>query len=158
MTPSPISTPSSPPRAPVPTSRLHLHPNPGDYIDATWWPRTSNLATELPGLITALQLRTGPISHVVYDPTAWLPSGRHLLMDDRDVRLDPYPFELFDTMYAYGTSSMIVLQVVHPSTETGPAPTATGGPTRIPSPHTANQNNEPRPITNHAAMGGSADR
>ncbi|MGW0007327.1 DUF5994 family protein [Nocardia grenadensis] len=158
MTPSPISTPSSPLRAPAPPSRLHLHSNLGDYIDATWWPRTSNLATELPDLITALQLRTGPISHVVYDPTAWDPSGRHLLMGDRAIRLDPYPFELFDTMYAYGTSSVIVLQVVHPSTETDPAPTATGAPRLLPAPRAAPQNHQPRPITNHAAMGASADR
>ncbi|NKY33885.1 hypothetical protein HGA13_12455 [Nocardia speluncae] len=139
---------------------MHLHSNPGDYIDATWWPRTSNLATELPDLITALQLRTGPISHVVYDPTAWDPTGRHLLMVDRAIQLDPYPFELFDTMYVYGTSSVIVLQVIHPSTETDPAPTATGAPipTRIPAPQTANQNHQPRPVTEHAAMGAAADR
>ncbi|WP_432278148.1 DUF5994 family protein [Nocardia carnea] len=97
MTPSPISTPSTPPRAPAPNPRLHLHSNPGDYIDATWRPRTSKLATELPDLITALQLRTGPISHVVYDPTARDATGRHLLMVDRAIQLDPYPFELFDT-------------------------------------------------------------
>lgn len=157
MTPLPISTPSTPPRA-APNPRLHLHSNPGDYIDATWRPRTSNLATELPDLITALQLRTGPISRVVYDPTAWDATGRHLLMVDRAIQLDPYPFELFDTMYVYGTSGVIVLQVVHPSTEADPAPTATGAPTRIPAPQTANQNHQPRPVTNHAAMGAAADR
>lgn len=158
MAPSPMSTPSSPPRAPVPTPRLHLHSNRGDYIDATWWPRTSTLATELPVLITALQLRTGPISHVVYDPTAWDPTGPHLLVGDRAIRLDPYPFELFDTMYVYGTSSVIVLQVIHPSAETEPGPTATGAPSRPPAPRAANQNHQPRPITNHAAMGTAADR
>ncbi|MGO4648079.1 DUF5994 family protein [Nocardia sp. 2YAB30] len=155
MTLSPVSTPSAPPRAPAPTPRLHLHPDPSDYIDATWWPRTSNLATELPALLTALQLRTGPISRVVYDPTAWSSTGWRLLMDERAIRLDPYPFELFDTMYAYGTNgSVIVLQVIHRSTDSAPA--ATDEPTRPAAPTTASPNHEPRPITNHAAMGASA--
>jgi hypothetical protein len=136
---------------------LHLHPDPRDYIDATWWPRSSNLLTELPDLITALQLGTGPISRVVYNPTAWSPVGRRLLMDDRAIRLDPYPFELSDTMYAYGTNgTVIVLQVLHPSTD--PAPTMTSEPTRYTAPNATGSNHEPRPITNHAAMGTSADQ
>ena len=109
-------------------------------------------------MITALQVRTGPISHVVYDPTAWGPTGRQLLVGDRAIRLDPYPFELFDTMYAYGTSSVIVLQVIHTSTETDLAPTVPGSLNRLPAARTTYQNHEPRPITNHAAMGASADQ
>ncbi|MEU7769041.1 DUF5994 family protein [Nocardia sp. NPDC049190] len=41
---------------------------PSGYIDATWWPRSSNLAIELPDLITAPRPRTGPIWRIVYDP------------------------------------------------------------------------------------------
>lgn len=157
MTPSPLSTPSAPPCAPGPTPRLHLHQDPRDYIDATWWPRSSDLAIELPDLLTALQLRTGPISRVVYDPTAWSPADRRLFMGDRAIRLDPYPFELLDTMYVYGTNgTVIVLQVLHPSTD--PAPTVTGEPTRSTAPNATGGNHEPRPITNHAAMGTSADQ
>ncbi|WP_157108748.1 DUF5994 family protein [Aldersonia kunmingensis] len=153
MTSSPLSTRSAQTGASTPTPRLHLHPNPGEYIDATWWPGTRNLATELPDLVTALQLRTGPISRVVYDPTAWVDTGRHLLMGDRAIRLDPYTFELFDTMYAYGTGSVVVLQVIHSSVDSAPA--ATGEPTRATAPRTTGPNDEPRPLANHAAMGAS---
>jgi len=120
MTPSPLPTPSVPSHTPAPTPRLHLHEDPTDYIDATWWPRTSSLATELPDLITALQLRTGPISRVVYDPTTWLPAGGRLFMDERSVRLDPYLFERSDTVYVYGANgNVMVLQAVHPTAEPG---------------------------------------
>ncbi|WP_067665566.1 DUF5994 family protein [Nocardia miyunensis] len=154
MTPSPLPPP---PRVLDSTSRLHLHPDPKDYIDATWWPRSSDLVAELPDLLTAFELRTGPISRVVYDPTVWSPVGSHLLMDDRAIPLDPYPFELFNTIYVYGTNgTVIVLQVVHPSTD--PAPRATGEPSRSTSPNTMCGNHEPRTITNHAAMGTCADQ
>ncbi|WP_241384608.1 DUF5994 family protein [Rhodococcus sp. CH91] len=97
---------------------MHLHTDPTDCIDATWWPRTRSLATELPDLITALQLRTGSISRVVYDPNTWLPASGRLSMDERSVRLDPYLFERSDTVYVYGTNgNVMVLQVVHPTPE-----------------------------------------
>ena len=115
MTPAARSTPSLPPRTPTPTPRVHLRTDPKDYIDATWWPRTNNLATELPDLITALQLRTGPISRVVYDPSAWSPTDSPLIVGERRVRLDPYPFEWSDTVYVYGVNgSVMVLQAVRP--------------------------------------------
>ncbi|BDU06644.1 hypothetical protein IU485_01495 [Nocardia cyriacigeorgica] len=153
MTPSPLP----PPRTLASTPRLHLHQDPKDYIDATWQPRSSDLVTELPALLTALQLRTGPISRVVYDPTVWSPASSHLLMDERAIRLDPYPFELFDTMYVYGTNgAVMVLQIVRPSTD--PAPTVTGEPTRSTASNAPGRNHEPRPITNHAAMGTSTDQ
>lgn len=106
MTPSPLPTPLVSPHPHAPTPRLHLHADPKDYIDATWWPRTSSIATDLPDLITALQLRTGLISRVVYDPSTWLPVGRRLLRDERSVRLDPYLFERSDTVMYTGPTAM----------------------------------------------------
>ncbi|AXK90071.1 hypothetical protein DXT66_30240 (plasmid) [Nocardia farcinica] len=91
---------------------------------------------------------------MVYDPTVWSPTDSHLLMDERAIRLDPYPFELFDTMYVYGTNgTVMVLQIVRPSTD--PAPTVTGEPTRSTASNAPGRNHEPRPITTHAAMGAS---
>ncbi|MEV3964038.1 DUF5994 family protein [Nocardia sp. NPDC050193] len=60
------------------------------YIDAVWWPRSSNLATELRDLIPALRGLTGPIERIVYDPRAWSPTDRHRITDGT-IRLDPYP-------------------------------------------------------------------
>ncbi|RMI28169.1 hypothetical protein EBN03_31200 [Nocardia stercoris] len=94
---------------------------------------------------------------MVYDPTVWSPAGSHLLMNEREIRLDPYPFELFNTIYVYGTNgTVIVLQVVHPSTD--PMPPAPGEPSRSTAPNMASGSHEPRPITNHAAMGTCADQ
>ncbi|MFI7195486.1 hypothetical protein ACIBQ0_37660 [Nocardia nova] len=81
----------------------------------------------------------------------------HLLMDDRAIQLDPYPFELFNTIYVYGTNgTVIVLQVVHPSA--APAPRVTGEPSRSTAPNMTGGNHELRPITNHDAMGACADQ
>ena len=125
MTPQPTQAPL-----------LQLYPDPSGYIDATWWPRSSDLAAELPELITALQLRAGPVWRVVYDPNLWSPAERHLMLDDREIRLDPYPFEVFGTVYVCGMGgAVIVVQAI---------PCENDPPDLDPA-H--------RPITNHASMG-----
>ncbi|WP_219823632.1 DUF5994 family protein [Nocardia nova] len=160
MTLSPLHTPSAPPRAPTGTPRFLLGGDPGGYIEATWWPLSGSLVTELPELITALQLRTGPIWRVVYDPTAWSPAEGRLRIDDRVIRLDPYPFELFGTLYAYGTNgTVIVLRVIPSRTGTDSALRATGEPARSVAPSATDKDHAPgRPITNNAAMGASTVR
>ncbi|MBF6181534.1 DUF5994 family protein [Nocardia otitidiscaviarum] len=83
------------------------------YIDAVWWPRSSDIATELPHLLTALQARTGSVWRAVFDPRAWAPAGRKLPMGGRTIRLDPYLFELFGTIYLCGVDgTVIVVQTV----------------------------------------------
>ncbi|MEV6138133.1 DUF5994 family protein [Nocardia sp. NPDC051990] len=116
MTP-PSTTVSSAPlrRTTIDTPQLRLRPDSetSGYIDAVWWPRSSNLATELLDLIPALEPRAGPICRIVYDPRAWSPTDRRLIIDKRTIRLDPYPFELFGTMYMCGTDgTVIVLQAI----------------------------------------------
>lgn len=114
-------TPQSPlPSAPLGRirprpSRLHLRPDPSGYIDAAWWPRSSNLAAELLDLIPVLQPRTGPIRRIVYDPRAWSPAERSFIVGDRAVRLDPYPFELFGTMYLCGVDDTVLVVQAIPS-------------------------------------------
>ncbi|PPJ24691.1 hypothetical protein C5E45_25220 [Nocardia nova] len=89
------------------------------HVDGVWWPRTQDLAAELPGLLTALRPHLGPVRRVVYDPTGWWsPSTRHLQLGSHRIRLDPYRFELFNTMYvcsAHGT--LVLLQVVLATTD-----------------------------------------
>ncbi|MFE3001992.1 DUF5994 family protein [Nocardia sp. NPDC059246] len=137
MTPQSMNVPSALlGRTPTGTPRLRLRPDSevSGYIDATWWPRSSNLAVELPDLITALRPRAGPIERIVYDPHAWSPTGRHHLVADRTIRLDPYPFELFGTMYMCGTDgTVIVLQAIPSDTDPALAHSvlaAAGRPTR----------------------------
>ncbi|WP_416567322.1 DUF5994 family protein [Nocardia testacea] len=101
------------------TPRLRLRPDSAasGYIDVAWWPRSSDLATELRALIPALRALTGPVQRIVYDPRAWSPTARHLVTDGT-IRLEPYPFELFGTMYLCGTNgTVIVLQAIPSGTD-----------------------------------------
>ncbi|WP_373864665.1 DUF5994 family protein [Nocardia vaccinii] len=54
----------------APRLRLCLDSEASGYIDATWWPRSSNLAIESPDLTTAVRSRAGPIWRIVYVPCA----------------------------------------------------------------------------------------
>ncbi|WP_330231571.1 DUF5994 family protein [Nocardia sp. NBC_00508] len=98
----------------------------GGYIDGAWWPRSGELTTELPDLLAVLSVRLGPIWRVVYDPAGWTDTPRQTTLDDgHTVRLDPYPFELWNTMYVCGRESeLIVLQVIPSSTDDHTAHTA----------------------------------
>ncbi|RMI28171.1 DUF5994 family protein [Nocardia stercoris] len=89
------------------------------YVDGIWWPRTQHLAAELPGLITVLRPRLGPVWRVVYDPTGWSASARRLQLGSRRIRLDPYPFVLFNTMYVCSAHGIVVVLQVIPSTTDG---------------------------------------
>ncbi len=50
----------------APRLRLCLDSEASGYIDATWWPRSSDLAIEFPDLTTAVRSRAGPIWRIVY--------------------------------------------------------------------------------------------
>lgn len=80
----------------------------------TWWPRSRDLACELPALLTALEDRLGRVERVVYDPAGWTPSmPLQINIDDVTVALDAYRYESFDKIYAYGIGgASIVLQVI----------------------------------------------
>ena len=80
----------------------------------TWWPRSRDLAGELPALLTALENRLGRVERVVYDPAGWAPSAPPwIITDGGSVALDAYRYESFDKLYAYGVGGVsIVLQVV----------------------------------------------
>lgn len=120
MTPRSTSVHPAPPRRlPIDTSRVRLRPRAEGtgYLDGVWWARTRDLAAELPGLFTVLRPGLGPVRRVVYDPTGWAPSARHLQLGSHRIRLDPYRFELFNTMYVFGVHGIVVLQVIPSMTE-----------------------------------------
>ena len=56
-------------------------------IDATWWPRSRNLAEELPPLIVALHEHGDRITRVSYNPEVWEPAPNRIAADGRVVRL-----------------------------------------------------------------------
>jgi len=100
--------------------RLRLKPEDrrSDYIDGAWWPRSTDLATELPELLAALTTRLGPVDRIVYDPDSWTPPPREVTVAEHAISLEPYRFQLRNTMYVVGTDSAVtVLRVIPPSTD-----------------------------------------
>ena len=40
-------------------------------VDGAWWPKSTDLRTELPDLVAILGLSIGAVRRVVYDPAIW---------------------------------------------------------------------------------------
>ncbi|HWS31139.1 MAG TPA: DUF5994 family protein [Actinoplanes sp.] len=51
--------------------RLADPPSRATVLDGAWWPRSSDLATELPALVEALSTLRGEITHVLLNPAEW---------------------------------------------------------------------------------------
>jgi hypothetical protein len=67
---SPAVTATEQPRYPL---RLRLRPKAltTGYVDGAWWPRSRDLAAELPALLAVPAVRLGEIPRVSYDLTEW---------------------------------------------------------------------------------------
>lgn len=89
------------PRLRLKPERQEANPRPGGHVDGGWWPRTADLSAELPGLLTVLSARLGPIERVVYDVSGWVPQPRRLPFHGRSIRLDGYPFHRTGTLYSH---------------------------------------------------------
>jgi hypothetical protein len=44
------------------------------FVQGAWWPRSTELGSELPALLAALSLRVGPIDSVLYHENDWSPA------------------------------------------------------------------------------------
>jgi hypothetical protein len=78
-----------------PGIRLRLKPaSPGvtGYVDGDWWPRSRDLATELPPVLAALFARSGPIERVSYQLADWDPSLRALKINGHATHLGGFRF------------------------------------------------------------------
>lgn len=106
--------------SPLRTPRLRLKakaPETG-YVDGAWWPRSDDLATELPDLLAVLSVRLGPIDRVLYNMNEWGSGAARLAMGDRAVRLDGYRHQPVNTIEVLGLDrSRIALLVVPPRTD-----------------------------------------
>ena len=77
---------------PVTEPRLRLKPAAPvtGHVDGAWWPRTRDLATELPALLTALATRLGRIDRITYHLGDWPDPPRRITVDDSVVRLEGF--------------------------------------------------------------------
>lgn len=96
--------------------RLRLKPQAPTtgYVDGGWWPRSRDLATELPALLAVLAIRLGPIERVGYNLTAWGPTVRKIYVGGSVVRLAGYHSQHPDTVDVLGARRGLTLLVVPP--------------------------------------------
>jgi hypothetical protein len=77
------------PRYPL---RLRLRPKvlTTGYVDGAWWPRSRDLAAELPALLEVLAVRLGEIPRVSYNLTEWDTAPRQIAPGGVRVRLNGF--------------------------------------------------------------------
>jgi len=85
----PAVTANEQPRYPL---RLRLRPKAltTGYVDGAWWPRSRDLAAELPALLAVLTVRLGEIPRVSYNLTEWESAPRQIAADGVRVRLNGF--------------------------------------------------------------------
>jgi hypothetical protein len=71
--------------------KLDPHSSHTTVLDGAWWPRTRDLAAELPALVHALAGKRGTISHAMLNVEDWdLPHPRRIPAAEGQVRLGWY--------------------------------------------------------------------
>lgn len=85
-------------------------------LDGAWWPRSRDVAAELPGLITALTERLGPITRIGLDSTAWNELPTRITVNDRVVHIDSFSTGDDTALVTRGDQDLFTLLVVPPKT------------------------------------------
>jgi hypothetical protein len=83
-------------------------------LDGAWWPRSRDIAAELPTLIAALAEYLGPVTRVGLDAGAWEELPTRLVIDDRVVHIDSFPVGDDTVLIARGEQDLFSLLVVPP--------------------------------------------
>ncbi|GAC1639736.1 MAG: DUF5994 family protein [Mycobacterium sp.] len=106
--------------SPEHTPRLRLKPKASQcgYVDGAWWPRSDNLATELPDLLAVLSVRLGPVERVIFNSNEWAKPPAKFATGGRRVRLDAYRLQPTSTVEVLGLDrNKMVLLVVPTNTQ-----------------------------------------
>ncbi|KOG36569.1 MULTISPECIES: DUF5994 family protein [Streptomyces] len=85
-------------------------------LDGAWWPRSRDVATELPALVRALTAHLGPVTRVGLDTDAWEEVPTRVVVDDRVVHLDSFPVGDDTVLITRGDTDHFALLVVPPDT------------------------------------------
>jgi hypothetical protein len=103
-------------------SRVYLKPaepttgDPG-HVDGAWWPRSRDLAAELPALFAALATRLGVIERIAYKLDEWRPAARRLDTGGMRVKLGGFHYQRANTVDVTGSRGpRFTLLVVPPQT------------------------------------------
>ncbi|MEU1320650.1 DUF5994 family protein [Streptomyces tibetensis] len=94
--------------------RLETTHNRRGVLDGAWWPRSRDIAAELPALIAALAEHLGPVTRVGLDAAAWEALPTRLVVDDRVVHIDSFPVGDDTVLITRGEQDLFSLLVVPP--------------------------------------------
>ncbi|MET8247360.1 DUF5994 family protein [Streptomyces sp. NPDC005202] len=83
-------------------------------LDGAWWPRSRNIAAELPGLITALTERLGPVVRIGVDSDAWDWLPTRMIIDDQVVHIDAFSVGDGTLLVTHGNEELFSLLVIPP--------------------------------------------
>lgn len=99
--------------------RLRLKPKAPatGYVDGAWWPRSDDLAQELPDLLAVLSVRLGAIERVLYNLGDWAKAPPPFEMDGNPVGLGGSTGQPVDTIQVIGDNHKLILLVVPPGTD-----------------------------------------
>ncbi|MFC9767397.1 DUF5994 family protein [Rhodococcus jostii] len=106
--------------APTRTPRLLLRARGevSEGVDGAWWPRTTNLTTELHDLISALTDRVGTTERVAFDWNSLSISQRGIDRRDGIEVSGPDPDQPPDIMYVFGADGRrLDILIVGPNTD-----------------------------------------
>ncbi|MFI7408466.1 DUF5994 family protein [Streptomyces sp. NPDC049627] len=90
-------------------------------LDGAWWPRSRDVAAELPGLISALAEHLGPIARAGLDSAAWDGLPTRLVVDGQVVHIDASSVGDDTVLVTRGDLDLFSLLVVPPDTPPGAA-------------------------------------
>jgi hypothetical protein len=85
-------------------------------LDGAWWPRTRDIETELPALISVLTGHLGPITRVGLDASAWNGLPTRLVIGGQVVHLDSDPAGDDTVLITRGHNDHFALLMVPPDT------------------------------------------
>ncbi|WP_151476957.1 DUF5994 family protein [Streptomyces albicerus] len=83
-------------------------------LDGAWWPRSRDIAAELPVLIAALTEHLGPVTRVGLDSSAWEELPTRLTIGDRVVHIDSFPVGDDTVLITRGDQDLFSLLVIPP--------------------------------------------
>lgn len=88
-----------------------------DFVDGAWWPRSRDLAAEVPGLLTELTYRVDVVALVGYHRDAWEAAPDELDIAGHAVGLEGFTSSSPATVLVIGTAGeRVTLLVVPPDT------------------------------------------
>nr|WP_246283734.1 DUF5994 family protein [Nocardioides perillae] len=85
-------------------------------LDGAWWPRSRDLATELPVLLDHLPDRVGRVVHAVVSPPDWDDLPRRVTRRGGQTKVGSYPRDDTRTLMLSTSTRVLRLRVVPPGT------------------------------------------